>query len=825
MTGTEERGQTTKVIPAIAPVIVKPRGPEDSPFVIVGEAPGVNEVKQGAPFVGPSGVVLDAALSQFRKGSFPEPLICNAVPHLMPKNKDNNVMAALAQKWQEDLYSIIKKHPRKIILALGNVALWSLTKNYGLKITQCRGNLFKAEELSELGVVAATHPAFLLRGNGSLRQFKADVAYAISLARGGKPHEFVPPTWEVISTTADLKRFVDHGMSLPAGSQVAGDIETTGFKYRVDKVLVSGYSFDGSHVYVIPGQKQEYLKSGQDDLHYHPQLKLLFENPNLRFNWHNGKFDIKFLRYHYNLPAVVHDDTMLMSYALDETRGVHDLETVAFDWLNSPKWKNILDSHKKTAESYDIIPVDVLNKYMAYDIANTFRLKELLWSLIEEDNYAKLQYEKTLIPASAYLTEIEWNGLKVDTDKVEENRIEYQSIADKHREAFNQIAIEAGYGPINPNSPIQVSDFLFNTLKLPTKHGRGTGKDILEKLPQVPAVVELQKYRKINKGLTTYVTPLPSHMHDDGRVHSTYLIHGTATGRLASRDPNIQNIPREPKLRGQFIPAPGKCFAEVDLNQAELRSLAALSGDPELCRIYSDPTSKGLHEEVRAEIYGYSEDWSPSQLQQYFDKWYTQEVKRVLEEQKMRAKNVNFGIVYGITAAGLSEQIEDSTFAAQTMLNAWARKFPVAWGFINSCKMAPIRGQNLRTPFGYRKRFQIVTPETVKDIQNEAANFPHQSIASTITVHGGMRCQKRLLQEFDTLIVNTVHDSILLELPLEKDLIVGATNYLIHELEQVPIDWGITRIPFKAEAKAGLRWGHLVDLDKFLKAQFSGEDH
>lgn len=799
-------------IPQYGPKIIHPKGPEDSPFVIIGEAPGKQEVKQGAPFVGPSGTVLNHALDQFRKGSYPEPYMLNAVPHIMPKTKDNNVMAELASKWHDEIIELIAKHPRKVILALGNVALWSTTGNYGLKITQQRGKRFNAckEGLSEFGVVAATHPAFLLRGNGNLRQFKSDVAYAVNLSRGGKPHEFIPPTWEIIEEDWQLEDFLHHASETKG--LVGSDIETGGFRHRQDKVLMSGYTFDGDHVYVIPGLKREWVKSGIPDRH--SQLKPLFANQNLRFNWHNGKFDIKFLNHQYQAGARVDEDTMLMSYSLDETRGIHDLETVSGDWLGSPNWKNILDSYKKKKESYDVIPIDILTKYMAYDIANTHNLGNLLLELIAEDPTSQLQYRQTLIPASKYLTGIETNGLYVDPVRVEENRTEYQGLVDQYRKELNEIAIASGYGPINPNSPIQLSDFLFNTLKLPTKI-RGTGIDILEKLPPHPAVQVLMKYRKVQKGLSTYISPILDYTQDDGRVHSTYLIHGTATGRLSSRDPNLQNIPREPKLRGQFIPAPGKIYLEVDLNQAELRSLAALSGDPTLCGIYTDPNSKGLHEEVRAEIYGYPEQWDDFQLKEYYAKWYTDTVDRVLKEQKMRAKNVNFGIVYGITSAGLSEQIEGTVPEAQTMLDAWARKFPIAWGFIEKCRYAPLKGLNLKTPFGYRKRFQIVTPETAKDIMNEAANFPHQSIASTITVHGGIRAQEQIKDEYNADIVNTVHDSILVELDDDETVVRGAAKVLIGHLEQVPADWGITRIPFKADAEVGRRWGQLTSLEEF----------
>lgn len=815
----------------VQPRIVPPRGPEDSPFVIVGEAPGKEEIKKGMPFIGPSGQVLSEALKQL---PHPEPYILNVVPHMIQGEKSPEMLQELVSKYQAQVLELVRKHPRKIVLALGNVALWALTNDFDHKITKVRGKLLKSD-LSERGIVPTTHPAFLLRGNGSFRQFKIDVGYAMDLAAGGKVREFVPPTWELLDTVEKVKWFVEQVKQHEG--LVSGDLETGGFSHRLDKVLMGGFTLDGKHVYVIPGKKREYIKAGIPDLF--PYLAEMWDvdSEQVRFNWHNGKFDIKFFHHQYNQAARVDDDTMLMSYALDETRGVHDLETVAADWLHSPDWKGILDSHKKKNESYDVIPEPVLVKYMAYDIANTHNLPSILRPLIEADSKSSLLYYKTLIPGSKYLTEIEKAGMLVDTERVESNAAKYEKDAKVYEEELERIARDAGMHPttqtitkggkkvkvvaaINVNSPLQLKELFFEVLQIPSKD-KSTNEKVLKSLPDHPAVVALRKYRKINKGLTTYVLPATEHIQDDGRVHQTYLLHGTATGRLACNNPNLQNIPREPLLRGQFIPKPGYCFIEVDLNQAELRSLAILSGDPELCRIYTDPNSVGLHEEVRAELYGYPKDWSEQQIQAYMQKWYTDTIERIVEEQKMRAKNVNFGIVYGITPFGLAEQIEDTPQEAGRMLAGWAKKFNVAWNFIQLCRNAPINGKNIVTCFGHKKRFEIVTPETIMAIQNEAANFPHQSTASTITLHGGMRIQDTLRKEYDTNIVNTVHDSILMEVPLVKDVIEAVTNLAINELEQVPRDWGLTRIPFKAEAKGGMRWGELKGLNKFYAEVFA----
>jgi len=798
----------------MAAIIVPASGPVDSPFVIIGEAPGRQEIKARKPFVGPSGMVLQAALKQFKADSFPEPYVMNVVPHLIGTGKDTDLLQKLARENAKRVHDEIAMHPRKVILALGNAAVWALTNNYETKITKIRGQQFPTA-LAEHGIIATTHPAYLLRGNGSFRQFKADVAYAVSLACGKEPYRFVPPTWSYVDTPETLDAFLN-AVREHKGI-IAGDLETMGFSHRQDKILMGGFTLDGKHVYIIPGYKREYTPDRITIDKIAPMWESSLRTVNggnVDFCWHNGKFDVKFLRHQHGYNAYVDEDTMLMSYALDETRGIHDLETVSSDWLGSPNWKGILDAHKKKNQSYDVIPEPILVKYMAYDIANTFNLHTTLRPLVAMDAKSELLYTKTLIPGSEYLSRIEMCGMYVDMQRVEENRAAYTDEVKKYNDEINAISIASGYGPINPNSPLQLVDFLFNTLKLPTKE-RSTNEKVLEKLPDHPAVVALRKYRKLNKGLTTYVTPITEHLQDDGRVHQSYLIHGTATGRLACRDPNLQNIPREPKLRGQFIPKPDYVYVECDLNQAELRSLAALSGDTELCRIYTDPNSKGLHEEVRSTIFGNPSDWSDEQLKRFYDRWYTTELERVLEEQKMRAKNTNFGIVYGITPAGLSEQIEDTVMEATRMLATWAKKFPQAWNFIQLCRNAPLHGKDLVTVFGHKKRFGVITPENIVSIQNEAANFPHQSTASTITMQAGIRLQELLKDQFNTDIVNTVHDCLLLEVPKHRETIDKVIDVTLHEMEQVPVDWGITTIPFKAEAKIGIRWGQLKSPMKF----------
>lgn len=742
------------------------KGPIDSPIVIVGESPGYEELAKGIPFIGPSGKLLEQVLAKYPNV---QPYITNAI-HCFPRAKDPSKMVKATSACHNRLIDEIKSHPRKVILALGNAALWSLTGNYNLKITQERGKVF-ASELAENGIVASVHPAFLLRGGGNIKKFYADIEYALSLSTGGELKEFQAPTHTVIRTDDDWREML---AKLRTADFAAADIETSGLRYRRDRILCLGVCVEPNHAYVIP---PDFLCHTQE----------LFDIPTLRWIWHNGKFDVKFFHHHYyDVEARVDEDTMLLSYALDETRGIHDLDQVALDHIGAPNHKDMIKPYlPKKDSSYELVPEDLLYKYLAFDLVKTFRVFKKIRPQVAADAALEKLYTRTLIPASTYLAEIEKNGLLVDTGQVDKNREVYGGKATQYAAALNEISRAAQGFDINPNSPKQVAELLYDVLGIPTRE-RSTAEDVLKNLPKHPAIDALLLYRENQKALSTYVDAIPGHVNDDGRVHPTYLIHGTVTGRLACREPNLQNIPREADLRGQFVASPGNRYLEVDLSQAELRSLACLSGDPDLCYIYEND-GLSLHDEVATHLFG----------------------KDFTEEHKVKAKNVNFGIVYGVTCFTLAEKFLVSHREAQSWIDGWFKRFPKAKEFIDRCRGAPVRGQSMVTVFGRKKRFGLVTRERLNGMQNEAANFPHQSSASDITLQAGIEMWKELEDRWNAKIVNTVHDSILIELRDDDELCGIVARHVINTIEGVPIKWGLTRVPFKADAKIGTRWGHL----------------
>lgn len=815
--------------------LVGHKGPLDAPLVCVGESPGEKELRDGIPFIGPSGKVLDEALLQ--NPNIPT-LFLNAMQCWPGRSNDKDIgkVAQAAKACQHRLHSQILQHPRKAILALGNGAAWALTNNFSSKITQIRGKRYDST-LAQGGIVTAVHPAFLLRGGGSLRQFLADVHYAQQLTFGNDLRKFVIPRVEVVESLSSLLALANDFKRLPPSTMIAGDSETggyNGFDHLRDRILCAGFSVNKELVYVIP--ESLIRESGP-----------LFDNA-ARFVWHHGKFDAKFFRAAGVSNVRVDDDTMMLSYALDETKGIHDLETVGGDIIGVPDWKFMiqpyLDDAKKSKRynkygnvTYDCIPKPILYDYMARDISTCLQVFPYLREQVEKNPHLEKLYTRTLMPLSNYYMRIEEAGIHVSMDAVASNDARLLKQIQQHCQVINKIAQENGFPEITPkdrkrldiaphhthinvNSWQQVQDLMYKRLKLPTKFGQSTDKDTLEKLPQVPFVKSLRLYRVVQKQRSTYVVNLPQYVNIDGRVHSSYKIHGTTTGRPAGEDPNLLNIARNDLIKSQYQAEScddryegncGNILLEVDVNQAELRVLTEFSRDVRLTKIY---TTKGMsiHDETTKKLFGTISEYTPEYLEKMIIKFNVQDnVSRLYGEQKMKAKNVNFGIPYGITAAGLAEQCDSTVAEATIWLDQWHEAYPEATRFINQCREAPRIGKSLVTPFGRMRRFGVVSPERIDDLMNQAANFPEQSAAVDIVHHTGLAMLDHLYQ-YKAVIVNTVYDSILYECPNDPWLYCDLAKQTIRTLAIVAKDWGFRTIPIVGEAKVGKMWGNMKEL-------------
>lgn len=772
------------------------RGPVDSPFVIVGESPGPNELIKGYPFVGDSGLMMDATLREvgWDPKVDPEPYITNAL-QCVPRQKELRSMQSATNCCQNRLYEELAAHPRKVILGLGASASWTLTNNFGLKITQDRGHFFE-HPLAEIGVVIALHPAYLMRTSVGYSQWKKDLGYAVALLKGLNPKDgqWVKPLWGVIENREQFEAFVNR---MDAANFIASDIETSGLHFQKNYMFMIGFTSDlsqGKYVDIVPAQ----IIWDNEDLAHR-----LFGN-SAQWIWQNGKFDIKFLRYEGFEEARVDEDTMLLSYALNENKG-HDLDQIAWDWIGAPRHKDAIEKWfrengiPRKKWNYDMVPkMEIMYPYAAYDISKTYFAFWKLREAVKADKNLEKLYTKTLIPASEFLACIELAGLSLDPDRVNENITYLVGEIAKAEEPIQVYARQFIGHNINIGSWQQLQQLLYNRMKL-GNIGSSTDEDALIQIQRKhahPIANHLLRWRKLKKQLGTYVIPalphwdakgknlLPGWGGVDGRVHCSFKLHGTTTGRLASSDPNMQNIPRDPRIRGQFVASPGKVLIETDLNQAELRCLAIMSNDPTLVEIYTR-NEVSIHHITSVAMFG-----------EHYD-----------DDQKMRAKAVNFGIVYGRTASSLAEEFNITISEAEDYIRIWFERYPVARNFIAGSRDAPRLMRTMINAFGRKKRWGVVTDDNRTMLENEAANWPHQSTAHDITLNAGIRVHKTLKRVWGIDMVNEIHDALYQEANNDPDFYKPPTAYVQHVMTQVPKEFGLVRVPFLAEAKAGDRWG------------------
>jgi DNA polymerase-1 len=704
-----------------------------------------------------------------------KPLILNAI-QCFPKVKDDDRMPRAVSICHERLINQIRAHPRKVILALGQHAAVSLTGITNIKITRVRGQVIPTS-LAKHGVVLAVHPAFLMKqGGGGYSEWQRDLKKAVLLAQDRPPDVWEPPTYRVIKTIPEYAAFVHKAIKQP---YLTGDIETSGFDFLSDWMISHGVTWNGEHVYIIPNRLIWRAES---------LTRRLMESRGPRWIWQNGKFDVKFFRAE-GIRARVDEDTMLQSYALNETRGLHDLDQIALRELGAPHHKAELDQYlkryKKADRSYALVPREALYKYQAYDIAKTHQIFFAQQPRITKDPHLSKLYRRVLIPASEMLAEVELEGILLDPEVVATNDKLCKDEIEAEVAKIQPYAIKYCGAPINVNSPAQLGDLLYNRMKLGPIGTSTDAKAIIQiqRKHNHPIVRPIQRVRKLAKRHGTYVKPALGWRYKDGKVHTSYLIHGTVNGRLASKDPNLQNMERGPFIRRQFIADPDEWLVEADLNQAELRCLAVMSGDPSLCEIYVEGKTS-IHKVVS---------------RRYFGENYN-------HEQYMRAKAVTFGIVYGRTAWTLAEEFDTTTEVAQEYIDGWFAQFPRAKEFIMDSRKAPARGWTMITNFGRKKRWGVVSYENLHDLENEAANYPHSSTASDINTVAACEVAPVLRERWNARICNLVHDSIYFKIRQDRQALDESLTYVLGVMARVPRDWGLTRVPFVADAKFGERW-------------------
>lgn len=410
---------------------------------------------------------------------------------------------------------------------------------------------------------------------------------------------------------------------------VACDLETRNLGYDGNKVLAIGFCFEyaGEECIVTVSGDALYTSSVKE------KLRTIFSKKNLNFIWHNGKFDTARLKFLMDIDARVDDDTMLMHYVgINEKRGTQGLKYLGGLYLQAPAWEDELQEYKrkwcrqnntKLAEfTYDMISVDVLIPYLRCDVLATYRLAKRFRELMRPQS--KWIYGK-LIEASNVFRKIELNGIKLDCEYAKK----LQEELTQERNEANKVVQDIIDKVWNPEKYCQetgarktktVSEF---SMKSPKKlrwllselvgfQVQSTDKASIEQLLGHVNEVEdergrkflesLATVRKADKYLDTYAIGLQKLCCNDGRIRCTYNLHGTETGRLSASDPNMQQIPRDKRIKNLIVCEPGHVLINMDMSQAEIRTLAAVTGDMNLAEAYYE--DKDLHATMAEKVFG-----------------------------------------------------------------------------------------------------------------------------------------------------------------------------------------------------------------------------
>lgn len=759
------------------------RGPEEGSVLIVGEAPGAQEVESGEPFVGPSGKLLDKVLAHhgfdYDQVRFTNVVACH--PPFSPGKGSTappkEVIACCRPRLRDEL------RDRDTIICLGNTAKEAVleTREAITKVRQ--GPPRSNPSYPNASIVATVHPAACLRSSDFFPSLVKDLKKAKdpSIYVGWEPPIFkvFDEPREAAQALKELQPTVHRG---PLTVDIECGVEKDVAFSHPDVLLCVGLGYAPNKAIVIG---EEALKSEQvRSLLASSITGRDLEDPVV---CHNGKFDLQVLMRlgildRPNLGA----DTMLMSYCLDERPGHHGLKGLASEILGAPDYGAEIGKHISKGESYAKVPRPVLYQYNAYDAALTYNLYTHFEKELRE---AKLTHvHDRLVWYSNELVYLELDGVKVDIPYLDTLDEEYAVV-------LKGLETELSEWVGNPRSPQQVKASLQSLGMRPQDTTADTLKFLQEKHSKKPESEQARfldtmlRYRREQKLHSTYIRGPRKRLLGD-RVYPTYMLHGSVTGRLAARNPNMQNIPREGKIRKLYIPEEGNVFVQADYGQIELRVAAAYARDVYLQGVFQDP-DRDIHGEIADQLYG-AGNWG--------------------KEERVRAKAVVFGSLYDREAPGIAKEYGMSLNEAQALQNTFFRQMPELTHWRETVKDKVFKGgQALQTDFGRKRRFWLITKQNKMDIGKEALAFLPQSTANDITLSALVELRRAFgSTKTGPRVRIPVHDSIMVECKQSEAKEVA--EHMTTTMERVAKEQFSDFVPFVADAEVGKSWGELVEM-------------
>lgn len=776
-----------------APLVPSFKPDREIKLVIVGEAPGTQEVFLGKPFVGPSGQLLDKALEY--NGIDPSTVyrtnacLCRPTGNATPTAQ---AIKCCSERLRDDL-SASGDVP---ILTLGATAVEALdvlsNATDPTTITVRRGTTYPYGLRS---YVPTLHPAYVLQKPTEVKYLLSDIKTAVN--PDTQPIDFMQTKY-ALATYENEQRIIQYLETIPDGAIVSFDVETDHLQWystpelEAAELLCIVIAAELDKAVIIPA---DLALSCLWELNSY--LPMFFKRVLLVA--HNGKFDQHVMQAN-GMPVDLYVDSLLEQYLLDETKGGKSLKDLASHYFNVSDYEtDFIDAEfkklkiTKEKRRYSLLPKDKLYRYAAIDGCVTLALYHKLYPQIVKQDLERTLFG-VLMPGNVAVQATEYNGAYVDVEylrkahtklrtEVERIETEMRSLITPLIEAYMQTPymLPRGKGTdwikdlpqytkvlekcrnINVGSWQQVQVVLYDVLRL--KHikklsyktsPRSTDEEAQLALEPHPFVSLLTEHRRVSKILGTYVEKLLAMADVNGRVHINFLLHGTEIGRLSATDA-MHGIPRPDDeygamIRGAFVAPKGRKLILADYSQAELRTFAAASGEPTMLDAFNN--DRDPHDETAKMIADHVVDYFKWN---YNDPDIPGGVKKAI---RTLSKNVNFGEIYqggpnGI-AAMLGGKIPVSIVATVLGVKRQVQKVAAQY-CVDQLTFARIHGY-VRTRFGRYRRFPLITPENLDEVRKACVHMPTASNASDCLLLSAYECVKH-----GYMAVHMVHDSILIE--------------------------------------------------------------
>ncbi|MEL0313612.1 MAG: DNA polymerase I [Halieaceae bacterium] len=595
-----------------------------------------------------------------------------------------------------------------------------------------------------------------------------------------------------IDTVLDEASWQQWLEALTRADLFAFDTETTSLNYIEAEIVGVSFAVAPDRAAYVPlAHDYPGAPAQLDRQRVLAELKPLLENPDVRKLGQNLKYDANVLaNYGISLAGIAHD-SMLESYVLDSTGTRHDMDSLALKYLGEKTitFEEVAGKGAKQL-TFNQVAIEQAAPYAAEDAAITLRLHESLWPKLQAVPSLSGLYESLELPLIPVLSRIERNGAQVDRQKLADQSHELSQRLDALETQAHEMAGET----FNLGSPKQLGHILFEKLELPVlkktpKGAPSTAEDVLAELAlDYPLPAVLMEYRSLSKLKSTYTDKLPEMISAvSGRVHTSYHQAVTATGRLSSSDPNLQNIPIRTeegrRIRQAFCAPKGFKIVAADYSQIELRIMAHLSQDAGLLHAFSEDLD--VHSATAAEVFG-----TP--------------LEKVSGDQRRKAKAINFGLIYGMSAFGLAKQLNLGRHEAQEYIDRYFDRYPGVARYMDETRALAHEQGYVETLYGrrlYLPEINARNKQRQQAAERTAINAPMQGTAADVIKRAMISVDDWLSTDgVDAKMIMQVHDELVFEVSESE------ADRLMITLPDIMAGVATLDVPLLVEAGMGDNW-------------------